>query len=340
MSLIPTKGVNVMKQALLVGNGVTSQLIHAYNDNEMMAKLDAVAPHLISIIDGKFNVFREVCKNDDLDKERIIELIKNTPLFAHTSATQVYQKYFEDCGLKYVLGKERLSGIENLLKVVKLFEMPIQSDLIEMANVICFNEGRNGWDAIEADIQKEAFSGFINSFKYIFTTNYDYLLDDIYQKEVFHLHGGFNYIQQKKECGAVSITRNIQDRKGCNPFLAWGIDGYDKRNHVQGGIEYPISYPEEGLEYGHSVIDDYFYEMEFGQYEEIHIWGFSGQNDKHINDCIKQNPNIKRVYYYCNPVTELNNVDFKTYVESMFCAMEKELYLDSWDSIWQKAGRL
>lgn len=187
-----------MEKALLVGNGVTSQLIHDYNDNEMMAKLEKTAPDLVYTINDKFNAFREVCKGDDHDKDRIIEVIKKIPLSEYLSATEIYQTYFENYGLKYELSKKYLSGIETLLKVAKLFDMLIQTELIEIANVIYFNEGRNGWDAVEANIKKEVFSEFINSFEYIFTTNYDYLLDDIYKKEVFHLHGGYNYIRQKK----------------------------------------------------------------------------------------------------------------------------------------------
>lgn len=77
--------------------------------------------------------------------------------------------------------------------------------------------------------------------------------------------------------------------------------------------------------------------MKSGEYEEIHIWGFSGQNDKHINDCIKQNPNIKRVFYYCNP-SKVGKTEFRTHVELMFGAIGKELFLEPWDAIWQKAG--
>ena len=84
----------------------------------------------------KFNAFREVCKGDALDKDRIIEVIKRIPLSKHLSAAEIYQKYFENYGLKYALSKKCLSGIETLLKVAKLFNMLIQTELIEMANVV------------------------------------------------------------------------------------------------------------------------------------------------------------------------------------------------------------
>lgn len=323
-----------MKQALLVGNGVTSQLIHNYQDNEMMAKLDKINPQLINTINEKFNIFRKVYKNDDSDKERIIELIKSIPLFAHTSAAQIYQKYFEDYGLKYALGLKRLSGIETLLKVVKLFEMAIQADLIEVANTICFNNGLNGFDAVEIDIQRDVFTNFINSFSCVFTTNYDYLLDDIYDNEVFHLHGGFNYIKTRDKCGAINITRDKSVRKVDKPFLAWGIDGYEKLNSTKGGITFPITFP---MYFGNSVINEYFIALSTGQYEAIHIWGYSGQNDKHINDNIKKNQHIKTIYYYCDP-DKVDDRQYKQNVTSLFVSGGKNFSLRPWNTIWARAG--
>lgn len=323
-----------MKQALLVGNGMTSKLIYNYNDNEMMAKLDKMNPNLINAIDEKFNEFRESFKSDDDYKESIIELIKRTPLFAHTPAAQIYQKYFEDYGLKYALGLERLSGIETLLKVVKLFKMSIQGDLIEMANTICYNDGFNGFDAIGIDVNRDIFANFINSFNCVFTTNYDYVLDDVYNNEVFHLHGGFNFTKTRDKCGAIDITRDKSIRKSEKPFLAWGIDGDEKSNSIKGGITFPITFP---MHFGNSVINEYFSDLSTGQYEEIHIWGYSGQNDKHINDAIKQNNHIKTIYYYCNP-DKFDSGQYKQQIANLFVSEGKNLILKPWNTIWAKAG--
>lgn len=324
-----------MPKALLVGNGVTSYLIHDYEDKAMMGKLHHANPELIDTINQKFDIFRDVYRNDGKDEERIIEIIKSMPHYTHSSAAQIYKQYFEGYGLKFALSTAKLSGIETLLKAAKLLNMAVQNELIEIANDICFNNGRNGFNAIELALCKDTFADFINSFDLVFTTNYDYLLDDVYKNEVFHLHGGFNYQKTHDECGAVDIIRDKECRKVAKPFLAWGIDGDEKRNSTKGGITFPISFP---LYFPLSIIDQYFNSLKTEVYEEIHIWGYSGQNDKHINDSIKENRNIRVVYYYGNP-QEVDSESHKKKVADMFAAEGKEVRSVSWKSIWDMAGK-
>lgn len=212
--------------------------------------------------------------------------------------------------------------------------MPIQNELIQIANDICFNNGHNGFDAVEIDIQRDVFTNFINSFTYVFTTNYDYLLDDVLNNEVFHLHGGFNFTETHHECGAIDITRDKNVRKVDNPFLAWGINGDEKLKSIQGGITYPITYPKR---YGTSIIDDYFKILSNGQFKEIHIWGYSGENDSHINDNIKKNAHIEMIYFYCNP-NEINNNQYRQHIADLFKSQDKNLILKPWNIIWTKAG--
>ncbi len=333
-----------MKKVLLAGNGFTSNLIKEYSNVQMMAKIKDSNFELFNVINRKFDLFRclVISKDEEKDnKERIINCIKENNLWAEKPAEEIYEVYFENYGLKYELVKADLSGIEMLLKVTKLFKMTIEKELKQIANEIYFNDGNNGINSIKEGINIDKLNEFINSFNQVYTTNFDFLLDNVYKDEVFHLHGGFDYTKIKEQCGAIDIIRGAYKGKDENfeileePFLAWGIVGDEKLKSTKGGMTFPMSFP---FRFPLSAIDIYFDKLEKSEIEEIHIWGYSGQNDKHINDKIKSNPNIKRIYYYCNPKTELHDEKYHKHIDSLFMTDGKTVALKSWEIIWKAAG--
>ena len=326
-----------MSKILLVGNGFSSNLISDYKNSIMMKKLYLLIPDLSESINQKFEVFRLKDCNDS--KRKIIDIIKEHPLFSTTSASQIYETFFRVYGLENEIYSNNLSSVESMLKVAKLFKIPDINNIKNAANSVYYNEGKNGFSNIDSnvDFNLSKLSAYINSFSYIFTTNYDYLLDDIYNNQVFHLHGGFNYVRTRDSCGAVDVTREINCRKVDNPHLIWGVDGQEKTNLRGGGMTFPMHFP---FRFGISCIVEYYEQLRANESNEVHIWGYSGQNDDHINKCIRENKNIHKVFYYCNPKTELYNEEFKNNVKKKFISESTKLFLVSWNSIWENAGFL
>lgn len=55
------------------------------------------------------------------------------------------------------------------------------------------------------------------------------------------------------------------------------------------------------------LIRNYLSYLKDKEINELHIFGYSGMNDSHINNAIKFNKSIHEIIYYCNPNTELDN---------------------------------
>jgi len=339
-----------MAKALLVGNGMTAQIISDYQDCNMMTSFDNQNHSLLMELNDSFEQFRYrgisyndihkdtghgivYCNNVKVNKILydflILQLSKS-----FKNATEVFEKFFIKYSLIYQAVSSELYGVEALLKVANMLQMNNYKDIREIANILYFNNGNNGLTSAK-NINVDKFKAFINSFDFIFTTNYDKLLDDSTKKKIYHLHGGFNY---KRFClerhpYTVQIFRVSEDVPLSEAYLIWGVNEDEKAMQTEATAFLPLFL---GLSpFPISALSDHLRELQGNDFDEIHIWGYSGQNDGHISKAIANNHYLKNIFVYCNPLTELGDNDYEERIKSIYGGL-KECQFKSWDEIWEK----
>jgi hypothetical protein len=226
-------------------------------------------------------------------------------------------------------------SIETLLKVAHLFNysQDVTYDKIrKVANVIYYNDGKNGISNV-TNINVDLFSEFINEFEFVFTTNFDKILDDVYRKEVFHLHGGFNY-KKTINNNQTNIIKTEYELSPDMALLIWGKDYLEKEAQTKSYFRFPTKFPFSF----YSILNNYYRVLEYGEFTEIHIWGYSGENDGHINSKIANNTNIKKIYHYISPEKFFDpdeKASAELEVKSIF-GDSKDIILEPWNKIWVK----
>ena len=66
----------------------------------------------------------------------------------------------------------------------------------------------------------------------------------------------------------------------------------------------------------------------------IDIFGYSGENDQHINRAIAQNPSIREIHYYCAPAKVSDPVEEFEVASRFSIKAPQKLMLESWNTIW------
>jgi len=344
-----------MIKAILIGNGFSSKLINNYNNNIMLLSFENSEPLLYEEIKKRYiqlHELRLICKTEEIFKERLFEIISKDEI--PYSLETKYNEIVINSGLYNELKEPNICGIETVMKVAKLFKSENIEEIEQAARDICYNDGLNGINGInKADafhsIDVEKAKLFINSFDYIFTTNYDYILDDLYDGDVQHIHGGFDYYRVNfksnsgKEVNKYKARDNEFDieKKYANnteivnidsPFLIWGCNGIEKQSKTGGGFTLPMSIP---FVLHSSCLKKHIEKLKINDINELHIFGYSGQNDSHINSAIKSNLEISKIVYYCNPASEMHDDSFKMKIFDIFASRESKLALKSWNEIWK-----
>lgn len=321
-----------MKRALLVGNGVTSQLIQEYKDIYMMAEFKKRNAELYYDINEMLNPFRNLqCK----EKEDIIQLLESMGIEYHH-----YYRYFILQNLINEINYPEILGIETLLKVAHLFNHVREFDYNKVkliANQIYYNDGHNGLDAINSNkLNREKFCSCISNYNFIFTTNFDNVLDEATNNEVYHLHGGFFY-KRESHNRSTFIRKTTEIQTPERAHLIWGKDDKEKIEQARGGISFPLIFPAV---IGSSVLNIYLDKLSNSEFEELHIWGYSGLNDGHINSAIKQNKSIKKIIYYGDPESIMDE-DYCNKIKEIFSAdSEKDrVFVLSWNDMWHKVSK-
>lgn len=348
----------------MIGNGFTSQLIEDYSDTNMKFKLLRTFKDEYNLLNDLFKVFRmsdikedeiydyggglypsetlfpseSLYPRDDsiLYNDKIKEHVTNKLMeYGFEEYEAIYNKYFIQYGLVFEIIESEIKAIENLLKVNSMFEIigkiqkEKQKEIIRTANQIYYNEGKYGLkDTNLIDSSKIKCKRYFSQFDYIFTTNYDLILDDICDNEdkVYHLHGGFNF-----EHPNLKATRRLTDN---DAYIVWGIDGEKKYKTLSAGWDFG-NFRFDAVRYGQSLLADYFTLLEQGEFDEIHIFGYSGQNDQHINKRIVANTSIKYIYFYCDP-QKVNVYKFQKRVEELFQSTTAEIKFEPWSKVWQQ----
>lgn len=342
---------------LLVGNGLTSNLIPEYHNEEMMTKIKTQAPELFQKANECFAPFRKkvdriqyaavaegfcgddvFCGESGFD-DTITDLPYNNELLHHIEKQlllkgfdkSILDLHFQTYGLIYETQFDEISNVESLLKIIDLFSKiglfsaQDKKGVEALANRVYFNDGNCGNQSIDNRVKTNLFN-WLSTYDKIFTTNYDSLLDDtLSTDQVKHLHGGFHYAD--KYARSASIVPPDQ------AYLIWGISGEEKAQKMQGGFSFPIVIPFASPI---SVFEEYLSELKNVQADRIDIFGYSGENDQHINTAISQNAAIREVHYFCNP-KRVHDAAEEFSVKSRFQIGEnKKLVLESWDIVWNQ----
>lgn len=349
-------------KAILIGNGMTSNLISDYSNKVMMSRISDELGELLDKINNIFSLFR--CKVEDVEsfstgygytgmlecgllslfqpmtgiryndaiKEHCIDALIKLGL---KKSEELYSLYFEKYGLVYETQNERVSNVENILKVISLFmsgglfnqEEYLQVKLV--ASRVYFNQGKNKIEDTKGlNISKSKV--FFNEYDFVFTTNYDLVLDTLLpKKDIYHIHGGFNYKNK-----STKVDYNLDPMKA---YLVWGSSSEEKKSQITPGIDFN-NFDFGDIDFGgDSLLEYYLQYIEDKPIDEIHLFGYSGENDDHINRAFKNNSNISRIVYYANPEI-MNNEGFRFKVRSGLNLEDSDnrLHFESWDKIWNK----
>lgn len=268
--------------------------------------------------------------DEELKQHIINVLVKH----GFKESTKICEKYFIDYGLLYETNQVQITSVESLLKIISMFsligkfEQKTEDHVIGVAKEIYFNNGNYGLK----DTFLTSYSNiniFFLQFKSIFTTNYDLILDDICNDEqkVYNLHGGFN-IEHRN----LKVNDRLNDKSA---FLIWGIDGEDKNKKLSPGFSWD-NFRWDAFRWGQSLLADYFDKLQNESFSEIHIFGYSGENDQHINQRLVRNENLRNIYFYCNPANEVDDYDFECRIKDLFKSDNIIVKLKSWTEIWDR----
>lgn len=342
-----------MKKAILVGNGFTSQLIEKYKNSYMLDYLKTNSPDLFDKINYYFSSFRKQVDTFEMEQQGFgvcgdmncgvtplnrptVGIVYNQELRNHIISELkikgfqnpeiIYSDYFIKYGLIYDTQCNYITNIESALKIVELFKKirvfkdDDYSEIKALASKLYYNDGKCEIKNIDRG-NKEKIEEYFRSFDKIFTTNYDLLLDSsvLDYNNVRHLHGGYNY---KNRYERSNIKLNAS-----KAYLVWGINSEEKINELQGDLDFS-SYKS-----GMSLFDIYLRELSELDLYELHIFGYSGENDGHINNAIKKS-GVKDMYFYTDP-NKISNSIQQYKVNEMFVE-NGNVKLCSWEEVWCK----
>ena len=343
-----------MKQAILVGNGFSSQLIEAYKNHNLNRRIGEIIPDYIRELNELFSEFRFNIEESDIYKllnEKFPSdhlypsknlylgadsIQNNNSLSKHIKSKILeqdldinsYQKLFIESGLIFETIHPEISNFEALIKISTLFKRDYTDEIKKVSSYVCFNDGNNDLKSSKLQNYKKT-SHFFEKFDYIYTTNYDLILDDLSSKDVYHLHGSFN-IRKVIEGNKTFYVKTEIKLDPDNAYLIWGINGEEKTDQMSAGIGFPIQFP---LSMPASLLKGYLDGLAYKDYEIIHIFGYSGENDQHINYKIAENPNVREIIYYCNP-NKIGDKNFEKKIIELFD--RKSITFKSWDIIWNE----
>lgn len=300
-----------MEKNLLVGNGINiefggvdnysnSAIIKRVVKNIKLEKYNALTENCltpdqqIEILDGLVNIIDGIKVGkyakyaDGLFMQMELDRIKRT----YPEKSIIEKVFMEDFFLAFEIlsniykGKDGEKNSEFYRKTVFDFLHRILVDSI-------YNDGKIN------DVYKNAYPGlkqYFNSFSNIFTTNYDYNIENIVGKsnKVCHLHGEFNRLSPKYDVGSKYYNAHQTE---CDELIAKKVSDM---NHVYSDTIMSWSWLDK---YGDLIEPDMkaketLFRSIGGKLE---ILGLAPNNDEHLFLLINQNTNIKSVvYYYLN----------------------------------------
>lgn len=192
-----------------------------------------------------------------------------------------------------------------------------------------YNDGKI--QRIYQNMSKEVHR-FFNSFDELYTVNYDTNLEQLTAKQIYHLHGTFTELQAsenpeyalgylRKEAGESAVIPSFE-HCFCNALLNYsGKLKYDSAKAMHRANMTIDKFPDPHLlnisneEFRHilmlhkahpelKIAPEYYFDRFEKINGELCIIGLSPNNDLHIINLIKNNPNITEVTFYCYSETE------------------------------------
>lgn len=318
-----------MNTALLIGNGFSSQLIPEYKD-ENIAQCMRGDDNVRAIHTRYCTLFSTFC-----DCKSEVDITMQLDKLGFPNPPETYDIYFEKYNLKRYTKKSEILGVETLLKIGQMFSeicLVDVNDNVTIRDFACqyyWNVGLNGINGIKnPKFNREQFEAFLNTYEYVFTTNYDTILDDAYEKEVKHLHGSF--LIEKDGC--------VRDNRDNCPdsLLIWGIDDAEKNQQIDEvsglhklnrGFRFNISKLNMV-----SALDGYFRSLCTGDFSRLDIVGYSGENDKHINRELVKNSTLNHINYFCSP-DKIEDKKLERNISKMFDG-KFSIKLVIWKDFW------
>lgn len=345
-----------MNKAILIGNGFSGTVKKAFHNEQINNKLRIIIGNEVEDLNNLFEPFRldvsdreishlvyGLYPSDNLfpsehlfprDTEEVFDSKIKAKIFSILNELDIDKEYFQtifiESGLIYEVSKNKIENFESLYKVCELFNYENKAKVINASNEVIHNNGDYGLNNIEnVDIKKLAT--LLSEYVDIFTTNYDLILDDLLMdEEINHIHGSFHIKKIPKNYNDYEIVRTDERLDQNSAYLVMGVNGFDKQKKLKTGVSYSYSYP---YVYPGSILDEYLKKLKSNKYDEIHIFGYSGENDQHINNAITYNNNIKKIIYYIDP-NNLNDKDFKERIQLKF--KHKITTFTSWNKIWER----
>lgn len=348
--------------AILIGNGMTSQIIKEYSNHIMMSRIESELSDLVIRLNDYFEVFRlpikelesysigtGICGSNKLGSMSLnrqitgikhnnlvkVKVLNHLSKLGFENCEEQYEKFFIRYGLIYETQNQRITSLENILKAVllfsrvKLFTHQEYEKIKKVATNVYHNNGNCTIESV-LGINLDKFKEYMSRFELIFTTNYDLVLDTLLMdKDVLHIHGGFNY-----------TGRNKKEKHVVNPdeaYLVWGSNSEEKESQINSSLDYG-NIDFGNFNYGgSSLLHDYIVDLRTKQFSDIHVFGYSGENDNHINEAIRMNHNIERIIFYVNPKRLNNAVDrFKIREVLQLDESDNRLELRSWNEVWSQ----
>jgi hypothetical protein len=237
-----------------------------------------------------------------------------------------FDEYFIQYGLIFECVRDEILGFENLMKVCKLFNLKYYDKVQSISKQIIFNGGNCGLESTKG-LNTESAKLFFDSFSAIYTTNYDLILDKLcLGKKIKHLHGSYN-MRMVNDGGPIYIKVTDYLLKPEDALIIWGINGDEKIAQMETGLTFPFS----RLEFPMSLLKEYMNEIEQIDVDEMHIFGYSGENDTHLNSKIIANKAFKKIICYINP-DYLANDNQKERMKNIF--KDNRIVFKSWEDIW------
>ncbi|MDH8678874.1 hypothetical protein QE109_11980 [Fusibacter bizertensis] len=354
-----------MNKAILIGNGFTSYMNSNYYNAPMMTKFFGKETELVGKIESLFDKIRNLDLNNTelLDVSEALfpseglypsdtlipssdsiaisnklkdHVVSKLSQIGFENPNEIFESYFAEYGLWSSVNCEKLNGIETYLKVLALFgeiNKFSKEEYIHVKKVatdIYFNNANHGIKSINnEEICQDKLVETIKDFKYIFTTNYDTIVDDILDGEdrfPYHLHGGFSINHRNKDPDGRYTPSEAR--------LIWGINAEEKYDDLKAGFRWD-DFNYGAFRYGQSRLADYYDILQEYKIDEIHILGYSGENDDHINKRIIENQFIKKVVVYVNPC-KIKDRETKVRNRLLFGRGKKLVELRPWSEFWNK----
>lgn len=297
-----------MEHNLLVGNGINIQFggVSVYSgyatmnrvvENIKAGKYTVLTENALDIdeqlevLSGMVNVIDEIKAGKHRDKAdglfMIMELDRITRTYPDKSS--ITSVFLEDYFLAFEIFNNGFKNVDGEEQNERYREIMF-SFLRQMIVDGIYNEG-----AIN-DVYKNFDAGmkrYLNKFSNIFTTNYDYNLENILgdSDKVCHLHGEFGKLAPEYNVDSMYYAEHKAE---CDAKISKRVSGM---NHIYSDAVMSWSWLDK---YGELIENDTKQKEELfksisGQLE---IVGLAPANDEHLFVLINNNPKITSVVYY------------------------------------------